>query len=99
MDRRQKLDDWLRQIAEHVYFQPPGEQSMKYDCIVYERSGLGSDHADNAPYLHRDQYEVTAIYRDPDSQIPRKIVDLPACRHTRHFTYDNLHHDVFTITI
>lgn len=70
---------------------------MKYPCIVYERSRIEPDFADNLPYIFRDRYQVTVIDKDPDSDLPRKIAALPMCVHDRHYTASNLHHDVFNL--
>ena len=80
-----------------VYFQPPESKAMRYDCIVYERSRIEPNFADNLPYLLHDRYQVTAIYSNPDSDLPRKIAALPLCSHERHYTADNLNHDVFNL--
>ena len=42
-------------------------------------------------------YQVTVIYRNPDSEIPSKIALLPMCSHERHYTKENLNHDVFNL--
>ena len=60
-----------------VYFQPPASKEMIYDCIVYERSRIEPTFADNQPYALHDRYQVTVIYRNPDSEIPSKIALLP----------------------
>ncbi len=86
-----------RGTACRVYFQPPVNVEMKYDCIVYERSHINTTFADNRPYAFQDRYQITLIYRNPDSVLPKKIAALPMCVHDRHFTADNLHHDVFTL--
>ena len=70
---------------------------MEYDCIVYERKLIKPTFANNQPYLLNDCYQVTLIYRNPDSDLPKKVALLPMCVHERHFTADNLHHDVFTL--
>lgn len=70
---------------------------MKYDCIVYERSKIQAGHADNLPYLLHDRYQLTLIYEDPDSDLLHKIASLPMCAHDRHYTANNLNHDVFTL--
>lgn len=44
-----------------------------------------------------DRYQVTVIYRNPDSEIPSKIALLPMCSHERHYTKENLNHDVFNL--
>lgn len=80
-----------------VYFRPPASKEMRYDCIVYERSRIDPVFANNAPYSLRNRYQVTVIYRNPDSNLPHKIASLPMCAHARHFTADNLNHDVFDL--
>lgn len=80
-----------------VYFQPPASKEMRYDCIVYERSRIEPNYADNRAYGLHDRYQVTAIYRNPDSPLPKRLAELPLCRHERHFTTDNLNHDVFNL--
>lgn len=99
MNKRIELQSILEQILGdgNVYFQPPENLKMVYDCIVYERSQITVFHADNSPYQMRDRYQVTAIYKNPDSELPRRLAMLPLCTHDRHFTSDNLHHDVFTL--
>lgn len=85
------------EAARHVYFQPPEGFRMAYPCIVYERKGIDSRHADNEPYLTQKRYQVTVIDKSPDSLIPDKVAMLPKCRHEQYFASDNLHHDVFTL--
>lgn len=97
MDRRLELHDKLLEIAEHVYYQPPEKEKILYDCILYERNLLDTDHADNRPYLGKTRYQLISITRDPDSDIPVRLSALPGCAHTSHYVSDNLHHDVFTL--
>lgn len=96
---RLELQNLLREAIDNkrVYFQPPATISMKYPCIVYERSKIGIDHADNLVYKTDNQYTVTVIYTDPDSDLPFKVAKIPTAKHSGHFVYDNLYHDVFTI--
>lgn len=86
-----------KEARRHVYFDPPEGFKMSYPCIVYKRSRIDTDFADNNPYALRKRYEITVIDKDPDSSIPDKVAMLPMCRFDREFTYDNLHHDVFTL--
>ena len=44
-----------------------------------------------------DRYQVTAIYKNPDSDLPHRLAMLPMCTHDRHFTADNLNHDIFNL--
>lgn len=83
--------------SENVYFQPPANLEMEYDCIRYFRTTIKPEFANNTPYLLHDCYQVIAIYKNPDSDLPRKIAMLPMCSHDRHYTADNLYHDVFTL--
>lgn len=97
IELQEKLEEILG--TENVYFQPPETIKMKYPCIVYERSGGDSDYADDNPYSYRFRYTVTVIDRNPDSLIPGKVALLPMCNIDRHFTSNNLNHDVFTLYI
>lgn len=83
--------------SRNVYFDPPESVKMQYDAIRYSRSSINNVHANNSVYMQKNQYEVIAIYRDPDSSLPGLISRLPLCRHDRHYVSDNLHHDVFTL--
>lgn len=80
-----------------VYFQPPESIKLSYPCIIYKRSGIRTDYANNYPYSLKKEYTITVIDRDPDSYIPIQIAMLPTARHYRHYTADNLNHDIFTI--
>lgn len=101
MAQAQRLD--LQTVLErllgskNVYFQPPENLKMQYDCIRYERSRILPKFANNKPYILQNCYQVTAIYRNPDSDLPEKIAMLPMCSHERHYTADNLNHDVFVL--
>ena len=57
MNRRYELHAVLEGIlgSGNVYFQPPENLKVRYDCIVYERCESVTVHAGNAPYrlLHR----------------------------------------------
>ena len=99
MDRRQAFHELLCGIlgTDHVYFQPPESVQMTYPCIVYVRSSIRTRHAANLPYSLHKQYTVTVIDKDPDSAIPDRIAALPLCSFDRHYTADNLNHDVFQL--
>lgn len=99
MSRRLELQELLETIlgSKNVYFQPPATLKMKYDCIRYERAKINSVYADNVPYQQHDRYQLTVIYRDPDSDLPKKIAALPMCSHERAYTADNLYHDIFNL--
>lgn len=82
----------------HVYFQPPESKKLEYDCIVYNRKDIWNAHANNNNYILKDCYEVTCIYRNPDSDITHRILKhFQYSNFNRHFANDNLNHDVITI--
>jgi hypothetical protein len=83
--------------SENVYYQSPESVKMQYPAIVYNRDDIRIDYADNKPYAWRTRYSITVIDPNPDSEIPHKIAGLPLCSYSRHFTADNLNHDVFEL--
>lgn len=101
MGRRLDLHKMLTKAlgSDHVYYQPPATVKMVYPCIVYGRSDEYARHADNIKYLKATGYQVTVIDRNPDSDIPDRVGELPLSRRSSHFAADGLHHDVFTIYV
>ena len=99
MGNRLDLHELLCNIlgSRNVYYQPPASIQMKYPAIVYSRDNVFNRHGDNIPYMQSVSYQVTVIDKDPDSMIVSDISKLPYCRFNRHFTSDNLNHDVFTL--
>lgn len=98
MATRLELHAKLKTLGtDNVYFQPPPKFQMDFPCIVYRRSNLHTDFADNQPYRRKNRYQITAIDADPDSTIPEQVSALPMCSFERFFTADNLNHDVYNI--
>lgn len=100
MARRLQLHEKLCEIlgTRNVYFQPPASVKLNYDCIIYSVSTRNDIRADDRQYRDFVRYEIIFIYRDPDSQIPEKLMSaFPRIGHERHYTADNLHHDVFKL--
>lgn len=97
MDRRPELGTILKQFCDHVYFQPPASVNMVYPAIRYQRERIDNVSANNGVYLQNVAYQVTVIDEDPDSEIVKNVSKLPKCRFNRHYTADNLNHDVFLI--
>lgn len=83
--------------TRNAYFQPPASVQMKYPAIVYRRKDIDTRFANNAVYMQSSSYEVVLIDKNPDSEFVDKILRLPYCSYDRHYTADNLNHDVFTI--
>lgn len=102
MRNREDLHDVLKEALgskyeNHLYFQPPASVKMCYPCIRYSRTHILNKYADNNPYHQGHSYEVIVIDPDPDSEIVTRVSLLPQIRHDRHYTADQLNHDVFTI--
>ena len=99
MGTRTDLQKLLESILDsrNVYYQPPNNLDMKYPAIVYEREDIKNGFANNKVYTQGTVYSVTVIDEDPDSEIVEKVSKLPRCRFDRHYTADNLNHDIFTL--
>lgn len=97
LDLQTMLENLL--TSRNVYFQPPSSIRMTYPAIVYSRKTLDNIHANNTVYGQRKAYEITLIDPNPDSEYVDAISKLPYCAWDRHYTADNLNHDVFTIYI
>lgn len=99
MDRRLNLHQILTDIlgSDHVYFQPPESLRLVYPCIIYQYDTGDSQFADDRPYIFMRRYQITVIDRDPDSEIPDKVAQLPRCVNDRNFTSDNLNHYTFNL--
>lgn len=95
--RLEVLHPLLLAITPNVYFQPPPSVKMDYPCIVYRREYEEVEPADNFPYKRRRRYLVTVIDRNPDSEIPDQVAELPLCKYDRFYTADNLNHDVYKL--
>jgi len=96
---RLDLQTLLEEIlgSENVYFQPPETIKLIYPCIIYSRNSGNIDFADNLNYRYHIKYDVTVIDKSPDSEILNKIAMLPMCTLNRHYTSNNLNHDVFVL--
>lgn len=99
MADRLELQTLLEEILEtrNVYFQPPESFKINYPCIVYNKSDENYRHADDLKYYNRNVYDVTIIDKNPDSEIPKKVSELPYCSFNRFFVSDNLNHTVYRL--
>lgn len=96
---RNNLQTILENIlgSKNVYYQPPSNITMKYPAIIYSRNRIENKYASNIVWKQDTSYQITVIDKNPDSEIVNKVSQLPMCRHDRHYTADNLNHDVFTL--
>lgn len=106
MASRQNLHRALVKLFPNikVYYQPPSK--LTYPCVVYDLNDIDTKKANNKTYIKTRGYTLTYYSTCPD---PTTIIDgeerlvedvlleLPMCSFDRHYTYDNLHHYVFTL--
>lgn len=97
--RRLELHELLAELlgSRNVYYQPPESVRMKYPAIKYSRDDIQNTFANNNVYMQKYAYEITVIDEDPDSEIVDKISKLPTARFERHYTSDDLNHDIYKI--
>ena len=99
MAQRQQLQTKLEELlgSRYVYFQPPPNITMKYPCIVYHLSKIDTWHASNDLYKHAKRYALTYIDRNPESDVPDKLLRLPFCSFSRAYTTDGLNHYAYEL--
>jgi hypothetical protein len=85
------------QEMSNVYFQPPATIQLKYPCIIYKRLDQKNFFSNDNVYFGMKKYLITVIDKNPDSQIPDKVMELPYCSFSTHFVSDGLNHDVYKI--
>ena len=95
LELQSKLEELLG--ARHVYWEPPETLKMEYPAIVYSRTKIRIDKADNINYRSINKYEIIVISRKPDSPVIEKILNLFYSSHVNHYVSEILHHDVFTL--
>lgn len=83
--------------SRNVYYQPPASIKMRYPAIVYSRSEITNNFANNEVYKQSHTYSVTVIDDNPDSEIVTRMSKVKTSKFERHFTSDGLNHDVFTL--
>lgn len=100
--KRRELHTFLTSIlgSNNVYFQPPSNISMKYPCIVYNRTNPYTINADDSTYLLRGHYSVTYIDSNVERAMAMQTKLLKSFEHIsveRSFTSENLNHDVYNL--
>lgn len=95
----QKLQSKLEELlgSRNVYYQPPESVKMAYPAIRYSKKKPNTKYASNIKYSKRNCYELIVIDRLPDNDVIEKLLELPYCSFDRHYTSDNLNHDVLTL--
>lgn len=83
--------------SRNVYYQSPETFKMEYPAIRYSKSDIDTKFANNKLYMHKNKYEIIVIDRKPDNLVIDELLKLPMCTYDRHYTADNLNHDVLTL--
>lgn len=99
MGTRLELHELLCSVlgTRNVYYQPPQNVMLQYPCIIYTLDNISVKNADNSMYKKDKRYSVTVIDKNPDSELPDKILELSLCQFDRRYVADNLYHTVFSI--
>lgn len=102
MDQQQKrleLQNILTNVlgSSNVYFQPPSTIKMSYPCIVYHLEAFSATNANNSTYKLKRRYKVTYIDRNPDSDVPLLLENLPYSNMVSTFITEGLNHYIFTL--
>lgn len=98
MDRREALSAELKQFVKTLYYQPPSNISMSYDCIVYTKMQPKQEKANNYNYIHQQKWQLTLIERTVDTGIAEKIRDhFMKCSIINYFAKDNLYHTIIEL--
>lgn len=99
MNNRLTLHNTLVTIlgSNNAYFQPPESLKIQYPAIIYTRSDISNEHANNNVYKQSHHYRITVVDPYPDSEITKKVSLLPTARFEKNYAKDNLNYDVFTL--
>ena len=82
---------------KNVYYQPPATKKMSYPAITYDLNDIKATHAGNKKYLKFNEYIVTIMDEDPESELVTKVLELPYSSFDRKFKSNNLNHTVLKL--
>lgn len=81
-----------------VYFQPPGNMEIEYPCVIYHLSDIAITRADNSVYRAVQQFTITLVDEDPDSEYVEKLLTtFGTIRFDRFYISDSLNHWTFSL--
>lgn len=95
LELQRKLEELLE--SRHVYYQPPSNVKIEYPAIIYSKSKIGKDNANNTAYRLTTRYDVIVVDKHPDNAVIQKLLMLPYCSYDRYYASDNLNHDSLTL--
>ena len=82
---------------ENVYYNPPENIKLKYDCIVYSKKEIRTRRANDSVYSKDNCYEGIVIALEPDPEVLDKLLELPYFSLGQFYIASNLYHYPFTI--
>lgn len=82
----------------NVHYQTPKNIQLVYPCIMYEKTNMTADNADNTKFYKHETYKITYISTDILDPNVDTIWDLPFCRFDRQYPSDGLYHTIFILT-
>lgn len=99
MGNRLDLQNLFEELlgSDQVYYDPPEAKKIEYPAIVYSKTDIWNNRANDTLYNKRTRYDLVVIDRRPDNPVIDKLLKVPYCSYDRHYTSDNLHHDSLTI--
>lgn len=95
LELQSKLEELLR--SRNVYYNPPTNLRMEYDCIRYSLGTIDNKYANDSKYSKMKRYELIVISRVSDPEIVDKLLELPYCSMGSPYKADNLNHYPLTL--
>ena len=95
LELQSKLEELLG--SRNVYYNPPTNLRMEYDCIRFHLSTVQSEYANDVKYKNMKRYELMVIARTTDPEIVDRLLELPYCSMGTAYKADNLNHYPFTL--
>ncbi len=95
LELQTKLEEALG--SDHVYYQPPESKKIEYPAIIYSKSNIEKNNADNTAYRFKTRYTVTIVDRRPDNSLIKEMLLWPYCSYDRHYISENLNHDTLIL--
>lgn len=97
MDRL-SLQTELETFIPTVYFQPPANLTLKYPCIIYNKTGKERKYSNNGLYFVKQEYQLMVIEKNPDSKVADDIEEkLQYCEIRQYYTVDQLNHTILNL--
>lgn len=83
--------------SNNVYYQPPESIKIQYPAIIYSRENIKNNFANNKVYIQNNNYKITVIDKNPDSEIVDAVSKMDSSKFVKHYSANNLNYDVFSI--